>query len=253
MNHNFTVLSVVINSFKTFKENYKFYFGIGALFFVLTIAFNLISIEVFKAFSGSFLILIIISLINLMIYTKLAVSIHQSVILKDYSIKNKIKWGSPEGSFFLLILFVGIVAIISYLVLTAMIFFFIPDEVMQLIDQKLAVFISAVLYLSLGFLISRIALVFPAAAVGHELSFPDAWQISNHYMYRLFALLVLIPVILSIASNLIYAYLEINPMIIHAVFIPVTIFEVIILSHCYDALVQKQIESIDQNRLEAID
>ena len=157
------------------------------------------------------------------------------------------------STFFLLILFVGIVAIISYLVLTAMIFFFIPGEVMQLIDQKLAVFISAVLYLSLGFLISRIALVFPAAAVGHELSFPDAWQISNHYMYRLFSLLVLIPVIFSIASNLIYAYLEINPMIIHAVFIPVTIFEVIILSHCYEALVQKQIESIDQNRLEAID
>jgi len=98
------------------------------------------------------------------------------------------------------------------------------------------VFFYLALLIGLGLLFSRLAMVFPATAAGHDLTLGESFQMTRNHKFFVFFLVVLVPYITNRILQKINAESWVLMLLVEVISVLVIIYEVGLLSHAYEAL-----------------
>lgn len=165
--------------------------------------------------------------------------VHRSILLNEFEIKNMMSWSIIEIKFTLWVIGVYMLIFVVGGILMAFIIPFIKDVNNSFIYGTLMI----VFQFFTGLIISRLSLIFPGVAIGENISMSKAWQASRGHVVSLFILISGVPFL----TNLILSQLPTtnNFWIILSSLITsvVAVFEVAILTHCYQALFNHENET----------
>ncbi len=218
---------------KTFRQNFSYittlaiiFIGIGYLIASITNEFN--------HYIGDKTVFFIMFLM-LIIYAKLAIMIHRLVILNEKNLTMIFKWSVTELKFLGWILITTtVVGLLLFLILKLS--FGSPNQ------NSSSGFINLIFILTMiamGIIFSRFSLIFPATAAEHDLSLNNAWNLSKNHKLLLFILVILVPYITNRIFRVIPDGQLFWNILIEALSVLIIIYEVGLLSHCYDSLIQK--------------
>ena len=231
MEKEFTINSVLTKAIESISENSGFYFKLLLVFTAATFFLTFIVPENEELDLASVVSVILIVIIN----AKLAVMVHRSVILDEHDFSRLFQWGRAETEFFKLILLLTFTMVVfvglSYLIIDSLNIDGSPS-----VGPAIAI-VFLIIGVYLGIVFSRISIVFPAAATGNKISLKQAWNASLGSTGTLFFLLIIVP---NLTNKLLSKVPETNlALILLGVVLSIlfVIFEVSILSHCYDGLI----------------
>jgi hypothetical protein len=165
---------------------------------------------------------------------KVAVLVHQSVLMNDFKVSNLFKWSKCDSKYFIKsILLVIVIGMITAFILSI----FSSSKIVLIIVLML-----------IGLIMARILIIFPATAVDEDMRLSFAWNLSKGYTGSLFFLLICIPAI----TNKLIEYIPINStytQMFYFVFsVLIILFEITLLSHCYQSF-EDSPESIESDSL----
>lgn len=226
----FTAGNIIETSFESFKENIKFYSLLGLIAIVIATLISTLFSEDPKSVwtSTMFLILILIGL-----YVKFAVTIHRSILLNEVAIRNSAYWSNNETQFMLW----GFGIFISIGAIVAATIFLITTVTISGDPSPIFGLLTIVAMIVFAILSSRLAILFPSIAVGKKLSLTECWHLTGQYKGSMFALVIGFPFATNIILRLIPEEGLFWMIIGTTVSVIITIIEIIIISHAYNALV----------------
>ena len=118
---------IILDSFHTVKKNIVFYIAVLGVF-VLGNAALILTVQSIE--KPSLLLVILLRLIQLALYVKLAVTVHRSVLLNEvWQWKRIFSWHNYESLFFGMILVIGIAAGLSMAFILFLISLFFGDGI----------------------------------------------------------------------------------------------------------------------------
>ena len=240
MHKKFTTESILSKSFHSFKQNIG-YFSLLTLIF-LSLIF-LTSIALVPLLIKSQITLIFYVLLLVAIYARLAVMIHRAIIMNEKSLSKIFSWSMHDTKFMLWAMGVS-------LTLMGVLFLIIYPFISAGNSGALLLFIL-VFFVGLGIIFARISLIFPSVAIGKDISINESWQNSKGHVGSLFFLVVFLPYMINKLINKIpdaSLFLELILMLISVL---IVIFEVTLLSHCYEALFEDNDEEKSNDNIQA--
>jgi hypothetical protein len=236
-----TTSTILSKSFQTLKQNFIFFLLLAILFLFVTGFLFFFSYEILL--KSNFFTILLFALIALVIYSRFAVMIHRAALLGEKELIRFFSWSNHDTKFYLIALGLAV----SFLV-TVMIISFLLTLLVTVKNQGLFSLLLFAIMVFIGYVFSRISLVFPAAALGQKLTIEEAWAKSSNYKSLLFVLIILVPYLLNLVLDL----LQIESVLFNFVFAViatvVTIFEVVILSHAYNDIVNADSEFIESEQ-----
>lgn len=213
---------------RTLIENLKPFLFFGGLF----VALSLLVVIVFGPEEDGLLV----NLIESLIYAKLAVLVHRTVLLKEKDVIHAFKWGLPEIIYMLSMVAVMIAITLIVFVTTSLFLIISPTgSVSGGMSVVTIVFFSAIALLA-GYFGSRIALAFPSIAIGQSFTLSEIWHKSKPHTMTLFWLIIVFPIL----ANVVPAAVFLLPfpewllgVLILAMYAIIVIYCITLLSHCY--------------------
>lgn len=231
MNKKFSSDLILKNALTSFKENSKYFFILGCIYSGL-IYFLGYFVDPAKP-EEAFIPTLIMSILLSLMYAKLAIMIHRSVLLQESDLSKMLSWTITEFKFALVLvgLYLAVFMIIG--IISA---FLIPFA-MDVENFNSFSLILIPIFLILGLIVvSRVSLVFPAIAIRKNMKLADSWQQTKGYTFSLFVLLILIPFLNSFLQAKFVGDSPVLTVVFTVISVFVLIFEVTILSHCFVAL-----------------
>jgi len=224
-----TASDILELSAKSFKNNFLTYMSLAAVFII--VIFLLGYFVATSSFQTSQAILFMV--LMAFVYAKLAVAVHRSVLLSNQSLGKLLSFKSADVKFFVAMLAVFISILVLFWLFTMV---FVQSG---LIDLKgsgsagLLTILMLIMFIFVGVIGARLALIFPAIAINDVIEFNQIWLQTRNHKAKLFFLIIVIPYISSRLMDLIpedSLFLSIVGAIVSVL---VVMFEVVILSHCY--------------------
>jgi len=217
---------------RTFFDNLKPFLFFAGLFMALSLLLELI----FGPKSEH----IGYELLSYLLYAKLAVLVHRTVLLNEKDVIHVFKWGYPEIIYMLAIIAV-IIAIVAFTaVITMLLLAISPSGSVPISNPEI---ISVVFYVLvfglLAFLGARIALVFPSIAIGQAFTLREIWQKTKPYTLTVFWLVIIFPILANVVPAVIF-FLPFPEWVLNILAQPVyaliVIYCITLLSHCYQEI-----------------
>lgn len=217
---------------RTFVENLKPFLFFAGLFMALSLFLDLI----FGPESEHF----VYELLSYLLYAKLAVLVHRTVLLNEKDVIHAFKWGFPEVIYMLAMIAVAI-AIAAFIAVTTMFLLMIsPSGSISFSNLEIiSVVIFVVLLGLIAYLGARIALIFPSIAIGEYQGISEIWHKTKPYTLTVFWLVILFPIL----AQLIPAAVFLLPfpewllgVLVLAMYAVIVIYCVTLLSHCYQEI-----------------
>lgn len=219
-------------SFKSFKSNLLIFLLLAVLFIV---AIFILEYLVSNTDLGE-LASIVFAMVLVLIYAKLAVAVHRSVLLGNQSIKDLLTFKWADLKFFMGILAVfAIVMLLFWLFITI----FVQTGLINPKEKGSTGLITLLMYIVIGVIGARLALLFPAIAINNQINLIKTWLSTRKQKTTLFFLIVLFPLMFSTIVNKIPEDTVYWLIFGSVVSVLVVMFEVVILSHCYSELMLK--------------
>jgi hypothetical protein len=214
---------------RTLIENLKPFLFFGGLFMALSLLVEII----FGPESNGLLA----NLIGYVIYAKLAVLVHRTVLLNEKGIVYAFKWGWPEIIYCLAIIAMMIVGMIGIALVTYLFLLIAPTGSVNgtgLTALSIVFFIG--LFLLAGYYGARVALVFPSIAIGQSFTLPEIWNKTKPHTLTVFWLVIIFPIL----ANVVPAAVFLLPfpewllgVLVLAMYAIIVIYCITLLSHCY--------------------
>jgi len=176
------------------------------------------------------------NLIGYVIYAKLAVLVHRTVLLNEKGIIYAFKWGWPEIMYMLAMVVLIIVVTIGVALVTYLFLLLSPTAS----DSGGLTVLSIIFYLGLfllaGYYGARLALIFPSIAIGQSFTLPEIWHKSKPHTLTLFWLIIIFPIL----ANVVPAAVFLLPfpewllgVLVLAIYAIIVIYCITLLSHCF--------------------
>ena len=218
-------------TFQTFGLHFNYIISLAAIFIAITFflgfwaeSFN----EAEPDMAGALLFMALL----VAVYAKLAVMIHRLVILGEKGIGLVFSWSLKELKFIgWILMFVAAAYAVLFVLLQLLAKMLISS------GTGMMTLVTLLIIIGLGALFSRVALVFPAAAADHRSSVKHAWELSANNKLSLFFLVVVVPYITGRILDRLPDDQLIWVLLGGVISVFVLIFEVALLSHCYEALI----------------
>ncbi len=216
----------------TFQTHFSYLAALAGIFIALGYLISTVGESLIMKFEMS--ALIIVMLISITVYAKLAIMVHRLVILNEKGFGYIFQWRSVE------LKFIGwILAIIG--VLAVLMFFTIrislsgsPSHTGGGFGSGLLVVLA--LMVVLGVIFSRFALIFPATAANKKLTLGDSWQLTSQHKFFMFFLAILVPYVTNRIFQKISTEQWLLVLLVEVLAVLVIIYEVGLISHAYEAL-----------------
>ncbi|MGJ8663573.1 MAG: hypothetical protein ACSHWU_07980 [Marinicella sp.] len=223
----------------TFSLHFDYIITLAGIFLVLALSIGEAGEYLIQNYS--FTGFISICFLFVVVYAKLMVMIHRLVILGEKRLGNMFKWTAVELKFIAWVLVaIGVAGGVLYFLIVSM-----DQSNAQASSGGFIVLLEILVFFAVGFLFSRLALIFPAAAAGHKLTLNESWNMSSNHKFILFLLVVLVPYFTGKIMELIPQEILIWSLIVEGIRTFVFTYEVCLLSHCYDALNQDEEDKFD--------
>ena len=231
---------------RTLIENLKPFLFFAGLFMALSL---LVEIIFGPEADG-----LLVNLIESLIYAKLAVLVHRTVLLKEKDVIHAFKWGLPEIIYMLSMVAVMIAITLIVFVTTSLFLIISPTGSVSGGGMSIVtvVFFSGIVLLA-GYFGSRIALAFPSIAIGQSFTLPEIWHKSKPHTLTLFWLIIVFPVL----ANVVPAAVSLLPfpewllgVLVLAMYAIIVIYCITLLSHCYHEIMgepDQQAEAIQKH------
>ncbi len=231
MKNNFTISRVLNDAYNEIANNIGFYLQLSLIylvsFFVLGFILGILMATGIKA------LIYVFGIISFVYLTmKLAIIVHQAVLLDDYRLAKIFSWQSYDKKY---------LANVFVLVLMMIIFFSILYFFIQLLGASKGLLTTFILIgmITLGIVFSRLAPIFADAAIDGNLKFNEVWEKTSHYKGSLFVLIVIVPGGLEKIINLI-PQTSLLFVFLNAFFLMfVAFFQIAIISHSYKIIFEE--------------
>ncbi|MFV0542279.1 MAG: hypothetical protein ACK5L8_01195 [Marinicella pacifica] len=236
MQNKSTASDILELSAKSFKNNFSTYMSLAAIFIIAIFLLGFL-----MATSGvqAFQAILFMGLLGF-VYAKLAVAVHRSVLLSDQSLGELLRFKSADVKFFLAMLVVFVSLFVVFWLFTMV---FVQSGLIILEGSGSAGLLTILLlivFIVVGVIGARLALVFPAIAINDDIDFSQIWQKTHNHKAKLFFLIIVIPYISSRLMDLISEDSLFLSILGAVVSVLVVMFEVVILSHCYREIMGDQ-------------
>lgn len=225
---------------RTFVENLKPFLYFAGLFMALSLLIELI----FGPEADGLLP----NVIGYLLYAKLAVLVHRTVLLNEKGIMYAFKWGWPEIIYMLGILAILIVVMVGVGLVTYLFLLISPTS----LDSGGLTALSIVFYIGIFILAAyygaRVALVFPSIAIGQSFTLPEIWHKTKPHTLTVFWLVILFPVLAQLvpAAVFLLPFPEwLLGVLVLAMYAVIVIYCVTLLSHCYQKIMGEPDEEQD--------
>ncbi len=227
-------MEVFQKSIQTVQINLKFYSALVLLFWLGNIT---LIVPVFLMEKPSFLIAIILKLLELALYVKFAVTVHRSVLVNEvWQWKQIFSWQKYESLFFGMILVIGITAAISMAIVLFLISLIFGDAM----EGNELLWVITMILIG-GAIFTKICLIFPSTAIDNEMAIEDSIKVTRGSFINIFLLVVMLPIVTNIIGTLVTTEQLIWLNIISAfIFNLVLVFQITILSHIYQTILNNQ-------------
>lgn len=231
---------------RTLIENLKPFLYFAGLFMALSLLLELIF--------GSESEHIVYELLSYLLYAKLAVLVHRTVLLNEQGIIYAFKWGWPEIIYMLAMIAV-VIAIVAFTAVVTMILLAIsPSGSVPISNPEIITVVLYVLIFGLfAYIGARIALAFPSIAIGQSFTLSEIWHKSKPHTMTLFWLIIVFPVL----ANVVPAAVFLLPfpewllgVLVLAMYAIIVIYCITLLSHCYHEIMgepDQQAEAIQKH------
>ncbi|MBL4660026.1 MAG: hypothetical protein JKY19_06700 [Alcanivoracaceae bacterium] len=232
MDKKFTSGLVFNDTLQSIVENYKYFSLLAIIFTSLTFVVSLISTYISD---DSIFIAFLAVIILVMIFVKLAIMIHQSILLKEFNLGNIFSWSAIELKFI-----AWGVAIYSLVggSLGVFLAFIFPQYSEGNEPNAMMIILMLVLFIMAAIIISRLSLIFPGVAVGDKMSMSRVWKATKGKVGSLFFLVVGFPFITNKILGKFPEDGELWILLNTVISVFLIIFEVGIVSHCYHRLIE---------------
>jgi hypothetical protein len=234
MDKKISISSILGDAYTSIMDNLRYFSILAAIFISVLLTINYFTPEINP---NKTLVIFVMGLISMLVYVKLAIMIHRSILLKEYNLLKLVQWSSIElkyigwaiGIYLMLFIPMGIIMAFLIPLLANLNDGLSYAGIITIFGVVLMLFVSA-----------QLAVLFPNVAISKQMSLADAWELTKNNRVTLFLLIMLIPsafkiLISFIAGNSNHGLWYFISLII-SVFI--IIFEISILSHCYQRLMQ---------------
>lgn len=218
---------------RTFVENLKPFLYFAGLFMALSLLLELI----FGLESEH----IVYELLSYLLYAKLAVLVHRTVLLNEKDVIHVFKWGLPE-IIYMLVMIAVIIAIVAFTAVITMILLAIsPSGSVPISNPEIiTVVFFVLLFAILAYFGARLALVFPSIAIGQAFTLTEIWQKTKPYTLTLLWLFIIFPILAQVVPAVIFL-LPLPEWVLNILAQPVyaliVIYCITLLSHCYHEIV----------------
>lgn len=218
---------------RTLIENLKPFLYFAGLFMALSLLLELIF--------GSESEHIVYELLSYLLYAKLAVLVHRTVLLNEQGIIYAFKWGWPEIIYMLAMIAV-VIAIVAFTAVVTMILLAIsPSGSAPISNPEIITVVFFVLVFAiLAFFGARLALVFPSIAIGQAFTLTEIWRKTKPYTLTLLWLFIIFPILAQVVPAVTF-FLPLPEWVLNILAQPlyalIVIYCITLLSHCYHEII----------------
>jgi len=162
----------------------------------------------------------------------IVVRLHRLFLLNEteYSFKDSFSWKSQNTSYLLTTIAIGLMAFFITMPL-ALLFISITSDY-----EFNSIRFMPFIFIPLGYVLSRLSLVFPSIAINDKINFRKSWNLSKGNGWKVFILVTLIPTLFTLGIDfLYYDNIALRPLY-SLLGISALSIEVIILSNTYKKL-----------------
>lgn len=240
MRKSFTVGHMFELTNKTFSQNFDYIIALAGIFITLV---TMLTLFIEHLPNPDSIVLPIFAVVLMVIsYVKLAVMIHRLIILNEKGLHLLFRWSKVELKFTVFALAIAAIAFgYAWLVINLI------GESSSSSHTNTSVLLFYCALIILAYVFSRIALVFPSTAVGHKVSFQYIWSMTSNNKLSIFMLVILVPYFSGKIIDAIPDQTLLLALISSVISVFVVIYEIGLISHCYDEL--KPAGNIEANQV----
>lgn len=226
-------LKILVGALASVPLRFSAFAGAVAIPFALCLCFDsiwLLQPPLDLYYRRLWLMLPLTQLINLILYTLVAVAVHRVVLLGPSSVpRYRLEWRAHTTRF---LMFAILLVAAVYAVAVAI----FQDEDFTLV--KILVWLVVIVVLA------RLLLVFPAAAVGRRMSLTDSWRLTRHRKLLMVLIFAVYPAVIELPLALIPDSSTVNYLVRSALGTVVLIVTVILLSFAYQQIVKEHADAL---------
>jgi len=217
---------------RTFIENLKPFLFFAGLFMVLSLLVEVI----FGPEADGF----VVNVIEYVLYAKLAVLVHRSVLLNEKDIIHAFKWGFPEVIYMLAMIAVAIAIAAFISVITMLLLMISPSGSVPISNPEIISVVFFVLIFGiLAYFGARLALAFPSIAIGQSFTLNELWNKTKPHTLTVFWLIIIFPILAQLVPAVIY-FLPLPEWLLIALvlvmYAVIVIYCITLMSHCYQEI-----------------
>jgi hypothetical protein len=244
MDKKISIGSIIGDAYASIMNNSRYFSTLAVIFISIQLILNYL---ILKNNTGTSILITVAGLISMLVYVKLAVMIHRSILLNEYNLNKLIQFSSIEFKFigWAVVIYLMLFAPLGILMAFLIPFITASNDEFYLVGVFAIVGFAIVLFIS-----SQLALLFPNVAISKQMSLADAWKLTRNNRITLFLLIMVIPSVFKILVSFMSTNHGIWYFISSIISVIIVIFEVSILSHCYQFLTQnvKTVMGEDQEK-----
>ena len=232
MSEQITIGEIFERTNDTFKSHFSYLASLAGIFIALGYLISSVGEPLIFKFEVS--AFVVVMLLFITVYAKLAIMVHRLVILGERGFGYIFQWRAVEFKFIGWILaVVGVLFVLMYFAIRISVSG-TPSHTGGGLGP--GVLLVLALMVVLGIIFSRFALVFPATAAAHKLSLGESWQLTSQHKFFVFFLAILVPYITNRIFQKISTEQWFFVLLVEVLSVLVIIYEVGLISHAYEAL-----------------
>ena len=186
-------------------------------------------------------LLALTQLIDLVLYTITAVTTHRIILLGASSVpRYGIQWTRHTTRFFTLALFLTAASYATALILSSSTNWLFDDLLLFTTIVSLGMLV-------LAFVIARLLLVFPAAAVGQPITLLHSWELTRRRKLLMFLITIVFPALIGVPAAVISDSSTAGYFLRSIISLPALVIIVILLSFAYQEIRKEHVvERVDE-------
>ena len=182
----------------------------------------------------------VVNVIEYVLYAKLAVLVHRSVLLNEKDIIHAFKWGFPEVIYMLAMIAVAIAIAAFISVITMLLLMISPSGSVPISNPEIISVVFFVLIFGiLAYFGARLALAFPSIAIGQSFTLNELWNKTKPHTLTVFWLIIIFPILAQLVPAVIY-FLPLPEWLLIALvlvmYAVIVIYCITLMSHCYQEI-----------------
>lgn len=226
-------LKILVGALAIVPLRFSVFAGAVAIPFVLCLCFDSIwlmqsAVDLYHRLL--WLMLPLTQLIDLILYTIVAVAIHRVVLLGPSSVRRyRLEWAAHTTRF---LTFAILLASAGYA--AALVIFRVFE----------GAFLKAFASFVVIYVLARLLLVFPAAAVGRPISFMDSWKLTRHRKLLMVLIAIVYPTVIELPMALIPDSSTVYYLVRSVLAMVTLIVTVILLSFAYQQIGKEHADAV---------